>query len=258
MARTIGRTKTWIWSLLGAFCALVFGRDALAAEAVALYGVRARPPVPVDREPVKPLTAEEQAELNTTIDRYLAGEITGAVEVSDEEAARIDALVKQLGVESFDAREKAQAELRTLGTKAFAELREAAKSGDAEVADRAERLLARIGDLDKKAVREAFGRFGRGAGPGVYARIARLRREAMLAAKKAAEAGGDEEKAAELRAEGGEKNAQAGKLTALARDLGLAPAVIVPSPAGKYGVRPKPQIRYGVRRLPPEGPPKAE
>lgn len=256
MARSIGRTKAWIWGLLGAFCALLFGPRADAGElgqAVALYGVRpVRPPErppgePADRERAKPLTEEERAEIETLLDRYLAGELAGVEEPTEEEAARIAGLVKQLGAEDFGAREKAQEALAEFGAKAIPALREAAKSGDAEVADRAERLLAKLGDPEEKAVREAFAKFGGRAGSVVYGRVSRLRREAALAAAKAARAEkeGEEEQAGALRREQGEKNTQAGRLAALARKLGLAPVLI--SPGGKYGVRPPPQIRYGVR-----------
>lgn len=57
---------------------------------------------------------------------------------------RLLALIKQLGDEVFDAREKASAELVTLGALAVPFLKEALKDADIEVARRAERCLQQI------------------------------------------------------------------------------------------------------------------
>lgn len=58
--------------------------------------------------------------------------------------ARIDRLVQDLGSDSADIRETATRELRNLGSAVLPQLREAAKSPDAEVAYRAERLVEEI------------------------------------------------------------------------------------------------------------------
>jgi hypothetical protein len=60
----------------------------------------------------------------------------------DEQAKRIDDLIKQLGSDEFSAREKASGELKKIGKPAEEPLRRAAgKSDDPEVRDRARALL---------------------------------------------------------------------------------------------------------------------
>ena len=58
-----------------------------------------------------------------------------------EQAGRIAALVKQLGDGDFNAREKATSDLERMGPVVIRALEAAAKSGDAEVKERAGRLL---------------------------------------------------------------------------------------------------------------------
>jgi uncharacterized iron-regulated membrane protein len=60
---------------------------------------------------------------------------------SREEAVRIDQLIEQLGDASFATRQQAQRELIDLGERARPALEVAARSGDAEVAHAAMRLL---------------------------------------------------------------------------------------------------------------------
>jgi hypothetical protein len=59
---------------------------------------------------------------------------------------KVRTLVRQLGDEEFRVREKASAELVTLGAMALPFLREAAKSSDREVARRAAQCLKQIGE----------------------------------------------------------------------------------------------------------------
>ena len=56
----------------------------------------------------------------------------------------LKSLVEQLGAESYQDRETAQKELWQLGKKALEKLKEAAKSKDPEISDRAKQLIARI------------------------------------------------------------------------------------------------------------------
>jgi DNA-binding transcriptional ArsR family regulator len=67
-----------------------------------------------------------------------------APELSAEDAAAIDALVKQLGSDSFETREKATKALTAKGEIARGKLREATKSSDAETGERANRILEAI------------------------------------------------------------------------------------------------------------------
>ncbi|MEZ6183795.1 MAG: hypothetical protein R3F62_02165 [Planctomycetota bacterium] len=64
---------------------------------------------------------------------------------SAQDAPTIDALVRQLGAESSDARDAAQAKLIELGQAAVPALRKATESEDLEVASRAREALAQIG-----------------------------------------------------------------------------------------------------------------
>jgi HEAT repeat protein len=74
--------------------------------------------------------------------------------LSAERRERIQSLVRQLGDDTFEVRERATTTLVLLGTTAAPLLRIAAQSKDVEVADRARRCLARL-DQDKHALRPA-------------------------------------------------------------------------------------------------------
>ncbi len=78
-----------------------------------------------------------------------------------EAAAKIARLVKDLGAESFDVREKATAELSVIGDAALPALEEAVRSPDAEVRSRAELLLKDIRWRLPKALAERLGVFAR-------------------------------------------------------------------------------------------------
>ncbi len=67
-----------------------------------------------------------------------------AVRQDDEQGAKIEALIKQLGAEDFAAREKAGEELRRIGRPGLEALRKAAASDDPEVRTRARALAAEI------------------------------------------------------------------------------------------------------------------
>ena len=70
----------------------------------------------------------------------------------------IRSLIKRLGDDSFEAREKASAALVALGPAAEPYLREALKSGDAEIVRRAEECLKRVGTGPSAAVVSAAAR----------------------------------------------------------------------------------------------------
>jgi hypothetical protein len=67
------------------------------------------------------------------------------------DAEQIAKLIKQLGNDDFEVREKATKELEAIGTPALEALREATKTGDAEVKTRAAALLEKV---EKKAATE--------------------------------------------------------------------------------------------------------
>jgi gas vesicle protein len=68
------------------------------------------------------------------------------------EAVRITQLVKQLGDDDFNEREKASAALDALGVHAFDALRQAVKSTDEEVRKRAETLVGKIEKRQETAI----------------------------------------------------------------------------------------------------------
>jgi hypothetical protein len=74
-----------------------------------------------------------------------------------EDEKRIRQLIEQLGADDFDAREKAEQELRTIGAPAAPHLEKALDDSDAERADRARRILDAIRKAPKPAKpEEAF------------------------------------------------------------------------------------------------------
>lgn len=70
----------------------------------------------------------------------------------DEQARKIQDLVKQLGADEFAAREKAGEELRKIGRPALDALRKAAESEDPEVRTRARGLVGEIEKSEEKQV----------------------------------------------------------------------------------------------------------
>jgi hypothetical protein len=85
--------------------------------------------------------------------------------VSD--AARIKALIKELGDESFAVRVKASKELTAIGASAVPQLREAAESSDPETKKRAKQCLKDIGSLlDEGTVASAIRLTARRKSPG--------------------------------------------------------------------------------------------
>jgi HEAT repeat protein len=71
-------------------------------------------------------------------------EASAAPKVDPELEAKIKELVKQLGSDNFDTRQKATEQLIKIGAPAVAELRKAVKSDDAEVRHRARAVLDTI------------------------------------------------------------------------------------------------------------------
>jgi hypothetical protein len=74
----------------------------------------------------------------------------------EQEAARIEALVAQLGSNDFTQREAASDELTRAGVRAFAALEAAAAHPDREVRYRSIRVLGQIREIDLKRRLEAF------------------------------------------------------------------------------------------------------
>ncbi len=76
--------------------------------------------------------------------------LPGLVWAQDDQAKRIEQLVRELGSENFDVREKATAELRKIGKPATAALKKAAQSDDPEIRLRAKQLLEEFERSEKK------------------------------------------------------------------------------------------------------------
>jgi hypothetical protein len=92
---------------------------------------------------------DEKIELLTPYGRLSipAGDIRRidfATRVSDETAKKIESAVTNLGSNEYKTREAASAELATLGATAYPTLLKAGRNADAEVARRAQELLAKI------------------------------------------------------------------------------------------------------------------
>ena len=240
MAVIIGRSKSWLWWLAGFLCALVFGRGAGGAEAVAKYGVEAPGPgfvAPAVPRPPPPSENFKQR-ASQLIDEYLAGGSpapTGA-----DLKARIDKLVKDLGADEWAARENASKELLAIGKPALPALKEAAKSKDAEVASRAKDLIEKVeGSGSPLEGLRALGPAGQAA---VQERLAAERKAMTGSAGAAGEAelAGKKDEAEKLRAEAKRAQANAAALTKLLGLLAQAPAAPAPGPGpvqALYGVR---------------------
>ncbi len=243
MAVLIGRTKTWVWWLGGLLCALAFGSRAEAAEAVALYGIRARPPGPKIDE--KAATEAQKKQAGTLVDEYLAGEKPAAP--SPAETEQIAKLIADFGSADFATRKKASAGVLKFGSKAIKQLTEALKHKDAEVRQRASAAITAIRSgggrkevLDLRKIRNA-------AHVVIRTRRAEINKKAYTAsleARKLAKEGKKDEAAM--------KRAEASALYAMGAKLGNLYSLVifgaVARPVGvKYGVRPK----YGVMRMPP-------
>lgn len=71
--------------------------------------------------------------------------------VQDADAARIDRLIRDLGAQEFEVREKAQKELVEIGPAALPALRKALEDADAERAHRARRAIDEIERRSRKA-----------------------------------------------------------------------------------------------------------
>jgi len=86
---------------------------------------------------------------------FAEGQPSAPPSSTDSDAAlqqKIDALIKQLGSDSYFEREAAQEELKKIGWDARESLKEAAKSDDLEVATRAKTLLEEIGPVNMTLV----------------------------------------------------------------------------------------------------------
>jgi hypothetical protein len=102
-----------------------------------------------DYRAVEPAASEERALKAAKVATDAAGLLEflrGRVR-ADADLEKLRALVKRLGDDSFEVREKATQDLIALGSPALPELRRASKDEDAEVAARARRCLDKIAEV---------------------------------------------------------------------------------------------------------------
>ncbi len=234
MAIMIGRTRTWLWWLGGLLCALAFGSRAEAGGAVALYGIRPRPPGPKIDE--KAATEAQKKQAGKLVDEYLAGEKPAAPSAAEEK--QIAKQIADFGSADFATRKKASAGVLKFGGKAIKQLTEALKHKDAEVRQRASAAITAIRSgggrkevLELRKIRNA-------AHVVIRARRAEINKKAYtlsLEARKLAREGKKDE-AAKKRGEASALYATGAKLNQL-YSLVIFGAVVRPVTA-KYGVRP--------------------
>ena len=238
MAKMIGTTKSWIWWLGGLLCALAFGAQARAAEAVALYGIRPRPgPLPPAKQPT--VTDEEKAEAAKLVEKYF--QAPDAVEPQGAEKEKIDKLVAQFGSDDFGLREGASRDVVKFGAKALPALGVAAESTDAEVAQRARVAITviekelRSGTVkDMQRVRAAAMIVIQEQQQAQQALLYKVKLE-ILALQKEKD---NEEKLEAKRAEARVAQDKVNELRALYNLIAYGGAQI--RPVAKYGIRPRP------------------
>ncbi len=147
MARTIGRTKSWLWWILGAVCALILGAGASqGAEKTLKYGVMPRP-VPPEHNlpqpkyggmprpiPVEELQRQEAEKLVAQYEALKPNEDEESVKKLAETVKKLKAL-GAIGQDAVTAKIKEQ-------VKAWGEARKslvvATEAGDADAAAKAE------------------------------------------------------------------------------------------------------------------------
>lgn len=226
MAAMIGRGKSWLWWLAGCLCAFLLGPRANAGAAPApVYGMPARPP---DGQVAPDAAQQQKAEglLNEILAPVPAPEPPPPVK------AEIDKLIKDFASEDAKVRDAASEAVVKQGVPALGALREAAKSKDAEVVERAKaagtaiEMAAKAPKIEELKKLELVGRMA------VQQRL----NAANLAAAEADKAAADAEKAGD--AAGAEKarieaKAAREKVAALA---GLVRKVGPGLPMMKYGV----------------------
>src|SRR5687767_7926998 len=76
----------------------------------------------------------------------------------DVDLTKVKALIRQLGDDSFEVREKASAQLMALGATAAPYLKDALKDPDIEIVRRAEEILRRVGEGSSGALVDAAAR----------------------------------------------------------------------------------------------------
>ncbi len=237
MAVMIGKTKGWLWWLAGTFCAMIFGAQAMAAQVVALYGIRPNPAPKVDPSKV---TEELKTQAGKLIDDWMAG--VKPEEPSAAEKAQITKLIESLGSIDFKLRETASTELAKFGTKALKQLTSAQESKDPEVRIRAQRAINIISNSPDRKEIVALRKIRDATIFVIQARQAEISKQSSAIYneyRNLRKAGKADEAAAKLK----EARQFSTKRAKFSRLLNL----IV---AGGTSSRPNMQVRYGIRVQP--------
>jgi hypothetical protein len=133
----IGRTKGWLWWLVGTVCAIFFSARSMAAQAK--YGVMMKPKPQVDPDKA---TEEQKKQAGKLIDTWMAG--PRIENPSDAEKARIAELIKSFDSKDYKIRNQASQDIISFGSKALGQLKEALQSRDAEVRMRSQQAISSI------------------------------------------------------------------------------------------------------------------
>jgi hypothetical protein len=237
VAVMIGKTKGWLWWLAGTFCAMIFGAQAMAAQAVAVYGIRPNPAPKVDPSKV---TEELKTQAKKLIADWMGG--VKATEPSAEELTQVVKLIESLGSNDFKLREAASTELAKFGSKALKQLLSAQENKDPEVRIRAQRAINIINNSSDRKEIVALRKIRDSAIFVIQARQRELSKQSSAMYREYRDlrkAGKGEEAAAKLK-ETRKFSLERSKLSRLLRLI-----VGIASSSG-----PNMQVRYGVRVMP--------
>ncbi|HOX08581.1 MAG TPA: hypothetical protein PK280_19455 [Planctomycetota bacterium] len=235
MATMLGQTKSWVWWLAGALCAMVFSAAAKAGEMVAKYGVRPIRP-PIDNPAI---TDEQKQKVEKLLADYLTPPAAG--EPAAELKATVEKLVKDFASADFKTREDASVQAAKQGPAALGLFREAAKSKDPEVASRAGAAAAAIENAARLTTVEELKKVQAAASQVIFQKLAESRAAQAKAneAAAAADKAGNADEAAKARAEAAKCAERTNALSSLQRQI--MPAAIGTGPGGGavalYGVR---------------------
>jgi hypothetical protein len=136
--------------LAGLCCALVCGGVVRASEVIVIGRERKRRPFvrprPVPEPHIDPskITEAQKKRANELVDKFMAGK--DGTKPSAEEKKKIAKLIKDFASDEYTVREAASKAILKFGAKALEQLREALKSKDAEVVQRADSAIKAVGN----------------------------------------------------------------------------------------------------------------
>ena len=211
MAQMIGRTGSWLYWMAGLLCAWVFGPRADAAEI-------ARPSKNLPPDASQPAVNEEQQK---RAEKLVADYLTPAfaTEPAADQKAAIEKLIKDFGSSEFKTRDEASAAVVKQGPAALGQLREAAKSKDAEVASRSSAAVIAIEQAARTGIVDELKKMLAVAQSVANKQLAETRAAQTTAQQAAGAAAAKSEEGAKLRKEAEDLGARSAALMALLRQL---------------------------------------